>query len=200
MISAFTFQQLTKAINHYIALDPESPKLLAPLASHTMAIVISGLDFTFHVYFHEKGLTLTSANDDIAHTTIKGSPTTFFQLMKNPQQLPLNNDLEISGDIELGQQVRHFFQRLSVDWEELLSHYVGDHIAYGFSKNLKKLTQWLKEGKQSFLYNTDEYIHHEIQLTPSVVEIENFHDAITQLRNDVERLAMRLQQYERTQQ
>lgn len=197
MVSSFPLQQLTKAINGYIALDPESPKQLALLANHTIALTITGLDITAHIYFHEKGITLTPPNEDVVHTTIKGSTATFLQLIKNPQRLPLHNDLEISGDIELGQQVRHFFQTLDIDWEEVLSHITGDHIAHGFVSTVKRFAGWLKQGKQSFLQNTDEYLHHEAQLTPTAIEVENFHQAITQLRNDVERLAMRLQSFQR---
>lgn len=184
---------ITKAINRYIALDPESSKSLAPLTNHTIALTVTGLEVTVHIYFHEQGLTLTPPNEDVVHTTIKGSTATFLQLIKNPQRLPLDNDLEISGDVELGQQVRHFFQTLHIDWEEILSQITGDPIAYGLTHTAKKLGGWLQRGKRAFLQNTDEYIHHEIRLTPTAIELDNFHQDVIQLRDGVDRLAMGLQ-------
>lgn len=193
MLSSWLLMPISKAINHYIKLDPESPQHLDSLKDNSIAITIKEIATTFFVNFKATGIVLTDTPPQVIHTTIKASGFTFLQLLKNPQHL--QQDLEITGDLELGQQVKQFLTKIHIDWQEILSYYLGDYLSYGVTSGFKNFTHWLAERKQALTENIDEYLHHELKITPTSIEIENFHQGVRNLRDATDRLTLKIKDY-----
>jgi len=84
-------------------------------------------------------------------------------------------------------------KRADLDWEELLSRYTGDVIAHQIGNLARSLTRWSKDAGARLGQDLAEYLLFESALLPPRLEVETFLDAVDQLRNDVDRLAARLQ-------
>ena len=82
---------------------------------------------------------------------------------------------------------------MDIDWEEHLSHKVGDVIAHKLCYHAKLLSkesknQFSKIEKQTALYLTE-----EIKLAPSALEVVYFCDQVSLLNEQTERLEQRIE-------
>lgn len=103
--------------------------------------------------------------------------------------------LEVEGDIQLVQQFAKLLTDMKIDWEEHLSHKVGDVIAHKLCYHAKKihhgtLTQLNNVEKQTALYVTE-----EIKLAPSGLEVAYFCEQVKSLDMQTEKLLLKLEQY-----
>jgi ubiquinone biosynthesis protein UbiJ len=95
----------------------------------------------------------------------------------------------VEGDIQLVQQFAKLLTDMQIDWEEHLSHKVGDVIAHKLCYAVKKgqqgtFAQLAKVQKQTALYVTE-----EIKIAPSALEVAYFCDQVTSLEMQTEKLS-----------
>ncbi|MFT5550046.1 MAG: ubiquinone biosynthesis protein UbiJ, partial [Candidatus Azotimanducaceae bacterium] len=96
------------------------------------------------------------------------------------------------GEARVAQQMQKILTELDIDWEEVLSKYTGDVMAYQIHKQVLGAGEWLRNSAWSLLQNTSEYIREEQHLSPTQVEFERFQKYTTTLKQDVERSEARL--------
>lgn len=185
---------LTKAINSYLHLDPESEKRLKKLRDKIVTIELLPFHFVFQCHFTEEGVAIRSDETLAADTTIRGTPMQMMGVMlnKDNRQKFFAEDVMMEGNAELGQQVIQLFDELHIDWEEHLSKLVGDVPAYHAGKLLKSMTHWFKNAEKNFTQDVDEYMHEEAQCFPTKEAVDDFFNEIDVLRMDVDRLDARL--------
>ncbi len=104
--------------------------------------------------------------------------------------------VEIRGDIHLAQRVQQIMKSANIDWEELLSNYVGDMAAHHIGRVGRELGQYVNAARRGFVTQLSEYMQHEQRLFLSRWEAERFVEAVDTLRDDVERARQRLQRLE----
>ena len=100
--------------------------------------------------------------------------------------------VSIQGDARVAQKMQKILTELDIDWEEALSKYTGDVMAYQIHKQVLGASEWLRNSARSLLQNTSEYIREEQLLSPTQVEFERFQKQTTILKQDVERSEARL--------
>jgi len=100
--------------------------------------------------------------------------------------------VSIQGDAQVAQKMQKIITELDIDWEEVLSNYIGDVMAYQMHKQVLGAGEWLRNSARSLLQNTSEYIREEQNLSPTQVEFERFQKQTTTLKQDVERSEVRL--------
>lgn len=188
-------QSLAHSINAYLDLDPESQPRLAKLYGKIITIEFLPLLFSFQCRFTEKGITIQ--NDDptvIPNATLRGTPLQMLGVLleKDNRQHFFANDVVIEGDAEFGQEVVELFDRMQIDWEEHLSHVVGDIPAYHASQLTKQIASWLGTIKESFSHDINEYIHEEAKWMPSDEALQDFFAEIDTLRMDTDRMEARI--------
>ena len=98
------------------------------------------------------------------------------------------DDVEIEGNIELGQQLIDLFDHLQIDWEEQLSHITGDIPAYHIGQLARKISSWVQHTNESLTTNINDYIHEEAQWLPTREALNDFFNDIDQLRSDTDRI------------
>lgn len=185
---------LEAAMNKYLQLDPDAIKRLAVLQGKIIKIEITDWPITFYVAPTHHGLQLTTHPHEPPDVIIKGP---FFKLIrtanaKGSRRASFDREVTIEGDLELAQKFHDGLQRIDIDWEEHLSKIVGDSIAhksffYGkqFLDSVTRTADILKE-------NIKEYFHEEAKLFPSALQLEEFYQQISLLRDDVDRLEVRI--------
>ncbi len=101
-------------------------------------------------------------------------------------------DLIIEGNAEIGQQVIELFDELQIDWEDHLSHFVGDIPAYHAGRILSGMSKWLLGTEQTLAQNIKEYLHEEAEYVPTREALQDFFSEIDTLRMDVDRIEARI--------
>jgi ubiquinone biosynthesis protein UbiJ len=101
--------------------------------------------------------------------------------------------IEINGDAETAQQFSRLLKQADLDWEELLSRYVGDAAAHQIGNAVRDLMSWGRDAAERLSKDLAEYLQYESRDLPPRHEVQDFLDGVDKLRDDAERLAVRLQ-------
>lgn len=163
MLKSFFQSSLKKALNQYLALDPESQKRLQPVEGKTITIELTLPAFCFQLSFREKKIEVTVGDHLPAELKIRGTPLNLFALalQSDKKQAFFAEAVTIEGEALLGQQIIDLFNHLEIDWEEHLAELVGDLPAYQIGRLGKKFFAWGKEAKNSLSLHVNDYIHEE---------------------------------------
>jgi len=182
-------EYLSKVMNTYLDLDPDSKQRISALKGKVIAIEFLPLHFCFQCEFDEKQISIRSNSSINNDAKISGTPLQMLGVImtKENRHRFFADDLTIEGDAEFAQQVIELFDRLHIDWEEYLSHFMGDIPAYHTSAALKKFNTWLNNAKKSLFSNINEYIHEESQWLPAREALDDFFIEIDTLRMDLDR-------------
>lgn len=101
--------------------------------------------------------------------------------------------IELNGDAETAQTFSRLLKQADLDWEELLSHYVGDIASHQIGNLARGLARWGRDAMQRLGQDIAEYLQYESQTLPPRHEVEAFLAGVDHLKSDVDRLAARLQ-------
>ncbi|MFQ5487950.1 MAG: SCP2 domain-containing protein, partial [Gammaproteobacteria bacterium] len=128
------------------------------------------------------------------HTVLKGTPLTLLKMvMETEQAQRFPEELEIAGDVETARRFQSLLGGLEIDWEEQLSRIVGDVAAHQAGNALRTLHRWCRQAGAHLEQDTVEYLREEKDLLPYRDEMEDFLAAVDVLRDDTERLALRVE-------
>jgi ubiquinone biosynthesis protein UbiJ len=183
-----------KIANRVLAMDEESQQRVHALSGNTLLIKITDLHLAFYLILENDQIVLTQDTDAIVNTTISGKSFALLQLGRKQTQTKalFGNEVTISGDMELAQQIKKIMQQMDIDWEEQLSHFTGDVIAHGISQQISRTKHWLKRTSKALRENISEYLQEEARLVVGEQELEDFYFAVRETTNDVERVLIRL--------
>jgi ubiquinone biosynthesis accessory factor UbiJ len=99
----------------------------------------------------------------------------------------------INGDAETAQTFSRLLKNADLDWEELLSRYVGDMAAHQIGSLTRDIMRWGKDAADRIGQDMAEYLVYESAILPPRHAVESFLDEVDRLNSDVDRLAARLQ-------
>jgi ubiquinone biosynthesis protein UbiJ len=197
MIKKYALIALQKAINHALSLDESMPTKLAEIGERTLKIIITPLNVTFYIQFTEYGIVLWDVYKGIVDTTIQSSPIGLIRLSILPASKVrslFNDDIKISGDVELGQQVKQFFDQIDIDWEGHLAQFTGDAIAYQLGSFVRNGMAFTQRVDKSLRKNLTGYLQEELRAFPSQEEVNDFFNDVDELTLQVERLEAHVNQ------
>jgi ubiquinone biosynthesis protein UbiJ len=132
-----------------------------------------------------------------ADTTIISSPLGLIRLSFLPASKVrslFNDQIKITGDTELGQQVKKLFDELDIDWEGHLAQFTGDVVAYQLGSLFRKGREIKDHAGASLRQNISEYLQEELRFFPPREEIDDFFMDIDEMSLSVERLTARVNQ------
>jgi len=189
-------QLLQDALNSYLALDPETPQRLNALQGKVVTIELLRVGFIFQLIFADDALKLKFDSSMPADTVIKGTPLRLWHMtvMKNNRKAFFSEDVSITGNVELGQQVIDLFDHLEIDWEEYASRWIGDVSAHhlgSISARIKNISEQIQE---TLAQNVNEYVHEEVNWFPPKEALNDYFHDVDSLRMDVDRLEARVKQ------
>lgn len=184
---------LSKTINAYLALDPESKMRLQQLRDKVITIELLPWHVIFQCEFNAEGIVIHDENTS-SDAKISGTPLqmTAMLLVKEDRHQFFAEDLKIEGNVELGQQVIFLFDHLHIDWEEYLSHLTGDVSAHHIGRLLRNTTSWLKKTEQNTTDNIRDYIHEEKTWLPAKEALQDLFNDIDVLRMDTDRIEAKI--------
>ncbi|MGH8396878.1 MAG: ubiquinone biosynthesis accessory factor UbiJ [Gammaproteobacteria bacterium] len=101
--------------------------------------------------------------------------------------------IELNGDAETAQTFSRLLKQADLDWEELLSRYVGDIAAHQIGNLARSFLRWGKDTAGRLGQDLAEYLQYETRDLPPRQEVEAFMNEVDRLKSDVDRLDARLQ-------
>jgi len=191
---------LQGAMNKILALDPELAEGVADLEGSVLEVHFKGIEQRIQLHPSGNGVTVVvvdAKQDAMAVTAdviISGPPFTLLRLLGSVESVNgvLPPGISVSGDLQLVQKLTALAQRANIDWEEWLSKLFGDSVAHELGRGIRGLALWASTATETFACDIGEYLREERRLSPTRLEVEDFFNNVDQLRDDVERLELRI--------
>jgi ubiquinone biosynthesis accessory factor UbiJ len=181
------------AANQILALDPLTGKKLASLDGRVVCLSFSDLQQSIYFLPSKQKLIVMGGYDGQPTSTLTGTTRHFIQrLSSNDAESLFNGDLLIQGDFQVVKAFSDLLMTMDIDWEEHLSHFVGDSVAHQVGLMAKNVQQTLLGFRQKLTADSSEYIQEEARLSPSSAEMLQFTHGVEKIRLDVDRLEARL--------
>ena len=160
-------EALETSINLVLKKDPATLEKFSELQGKVIAFELSGLDLTLYLLPHTEGVQVQYIYAGQADTTLQGSPLAFINMsLGDASDSFFSGKIRIKGDIELGQHFKRLLDQLDLDWEEWLSEYSGDLVAYKTGNLIRNLNRWGKDTLKTLKLDAQEYLQDEGQLNP----------------------------------
>ena len=197
MIKTCSLSILQKAINHALALDPGMPLKIQDLHGKVLEIIISPLNVNFFMSFAANELKLLAHYEEHPDAIIRSNPMGLIRLSLLPASKVrslFNDNIRISGDVELGQHVKKLFDEIDIDWEGHLARFTGDVVAYQLGSLVRKGLAFKQHVSHSIRQDMTEYLQDELRVFPPREEVNDFFKDVDELSLSVARIEARLNQ------
>lgn len=191
-LAAFAVQQ---ALNTSLSLDPMTQHEVQQLAGNTVSLQLQGIGLEFFLTPQANGEISVASSSEIAPgARISGAPFSLLRLSLSSKQEDalFGGDVSIAGDLELARRFSAVLRALDPDWEELLSRFGGDVLAHKLASLLRGGHQWRKHAVVSLSQDCSDYLREEARFLPGRVEVDNFLGQVDTLRQDLDRLEVRI--------
>lgn len=184
-----------KMVNKVLSLDEETVALLATLAGNVIEIDVLDTEFRMFILPSGKGVTLETDYEGKADVAIKGTPSALLGMI-SAEKIGAG-DVEINGNVGLAKKFQSILRDVEIDWEEYLSQFVGDIAAHKIGNFLRRVSRFAKESGKTIGMDISEYLRYEKEALLDKSEVDEFNQAVDNIRDDVERLQKRLERLEK---
>jgi ubiquinone biosynthesis protein UbiJ len=183
--------------NRLLAYDEVALRGCLEMQDHCISIDIVDLDFQLYCHPGSWGIRLSReppARD--VDATISGRLMALVNLasLDDKVSTSIREKVSFNGNVALAQKMQKLLAGLDIDWEEALAERTGDVLAFQIHQRARSLGKWLRQSADSLLQTSSEYLREEVRLSPTEVEFEAFQARLTELKHDVARTEIRLQQ------
>lgn len=186
---------LESAVNRVLRLDTDTLVRLGELEGKVIRIRIVGTrPFEIFVLPSASGVSLHAQHDVEAHVTLSGDVQVFSKLALR-RVVPgtvADGEVQVSGDIPLGQRFQQLLEKIDIDWEEQVARVLGDVAAHQLGNALRRFSGWTRQSLDTLGEDAADYLREESRLLPSRSRVEVFRRAVESLRLESERLESRL--------
>lgn len=179
----------TLAINHLLAREPWAREKLTAHAGKVACFDASVIAVRLKVA--ADGLLQSAAPDDSPNVTIHARLTDL-PLMAQDRERAFSY-VRIQGDADFANTISQLSQSLRWEAEEDLSKWIGDIPATRLVATAKAAVNTVKSTQQKLAENLAEYFLEENPMLVRPQVTADFAGEVTRLRDDVERLAKRIE-------
>lgn len=199
-VQSVTVVGLQAIVNQVLELDPELAEGLADLEGSVLEAHVQGVDKRFQLHPSATGVGVVLVDGDgqqsavVPDVTISGPPFTLLRLLGSLGSVDgvLPPDVSVSGELQLVQKLTRLAKRANIDWEEPLSKLFGDSVAHEIGRGVRGFVSWAHAASETFSSDMGEYLREERRLAPTRLEVDDFATHVDQIRDDVERLEVRV--------
>lgn len=185
------------ALNRALAADPEVQERLEEVEGARVRIVLEPLEQPLELRFVGNRIEVrrpeNTEEGDGVDVTISGSgPALAAFLIGRDARDSLPPGVGIRGDLALATRLGRLARSYRLDWEEILSHYLGDAGAHETARIARAAGRWRRGAGETLARDVAEYLSEESAIVAGRAALERFCDAVDELRDDVERLEARI--------
>jgi ubiquinone biosynthesis protein UbiJ len=188
-------------VNRLLALDLENARRLADVQGLVLLIDIKGLGIQVFIVPGIDSVQLFNTYAAEPDCTIRGTPATLIEavMSSNGTSQVFAGQLEIIGDNYIAQRLFAVIHSLNIDWETVLNPLLGEQVSSKLSHSVQNTQARVKQSCHSFLTTVRHYlVNQEHGVLPDDTELTMFLNHVDQLRDDIERLSVRIDHLETT--
>ncbi|MFK8014190.1 MAG: SCP2 domain-containing protein [Gammaproteobacteria bacterium] len=189
---------LEALLNRQLKDNPDGRRALRQVHGETLAVKLEGVNIDLYFHALDDGLALHSEYEDEPAAIISGTVLALASLMGGAADAAAvrRTGVTIHGDTAVAQSFQNLFEVLKPDWEEELSRIIGDSVAHRVGDAARTLFGWGKDVSTRMTQDFAEYFTEESRDLPTKTEAEDFLDDVDRLRDDVDRAAARMKNWE----
>lgn len=187
-------QLVVSGLNRYISLDRERALGLNAIDNKAIKLFIRELDKS--LIFKVQDLHVNEIIDDNAvvdveiNVSLKVLPE--FALGVEQDRLIKNGGIEIKGDTHVASVFQNVLKEVEIDWEEQLSKYTGDAVAYQAGKVMKEIHSFGQRLRSNFREDLRDYMQDEVQVVATREEVDEFVQEVDSVRAQTDRIEARI--------
>jgi ubiquinone biosynthesis protein UbiJ len=182
-------------INRILRLDPDTLARIGELDGKVIRLRIAG-DKPFEIFVLPSvfGLRLRTQHDGAPDVTLAGDVPVFarYAMQRVAPDVTASGEIQISGDIDLGQRFQQLLKRIEIDWEDQASQVLGDVAAHQLGNALRHLGRWGQRSLRVLREDAVEYLQEESRLLPARSRLDAFRHDVEALRQETDRLESRV--------
>lgn len=187
---------LESALNRALALDPDTRAALAPLEGRRIQLSVESPPLAMEIRVGGGELQVGPVNEiheaDLAVRSTLGGLIAQLPFLRRDNAAPVGK-VRISGDAELARRLQQLANRFDPDWQQPFTALFGDVIGVQVANAARAALRQVQTGAQQLAETTAEFLTEESRDVVGRAELNTFHDHVDALRDDVERLAVRVQ-------
>jgi len=190
-------EKIEKLMNRILKQDEVTLNAIGELKGKVIAIYTISPDFIVYLKFDGTGVTIKKEYGGRVDVTIKARPVTLLIMLLAREEKVTPRDMEIIGDVGLAQRFQSIMKNIEIDWEENLSHRIGDFLAHKLGNLFGNTRKYVNETRDTIEMDISEYLRYEKEILVNLSEVDEFITAIDVIRDDMERLRQRVKRLER---
>ena len=183
-------QPVARVLNKNIGESTAAREQCARLDGKVVAIRVRDTALASYFAVDSETVSLSAEHDAEPDVVITGSLVTLALLAS--EDSIRDGSLDLTGDAATAQAFQHLLTHARPDVEEELSGVIGDAAAHTLGKFARGVGRWARESRSIMRDNIREYLQEESRDVPSRYEVERFSKDVNVLRDDVDRLAARI--------
>jgi ubiquinone biosynthesis accessory factor UbiJ len=157
--------------------------------------LVTSPPFALCLTVSETGHVLAAARDAVPDVTIDVSPGVLLRVLARDEAAW--SAAHVTGDMEFASAIDHLRRNLVWDYEEDLSHVLGDIGAHRVAGTVRELDRWGRAALQNLGHALAEYSIYEQPILASARAVDEFLSEVDELRDQTARLEKRIELLER---
>ena len=184
-------------LNRNIAEITPAREIAAELDGSTVAIRVRDTALGTYFVFDDDVVALSTEYADDPDVVITGSLITLASMMRGSGEAAIRSgEVDLTGDAATAQRFQKLLDLAQPDIEEELSRVIGDVAAHRIAEVARGVGKWARDARSTMGGNIREYLQEESREVPTRYEVDRFAKQVGTLRDDVERIAARLNRLE----
>jgi ubiquinone biosynthesis protein UbiJ len=183
---------LDRVLNGLLQFDPDTRVRLASLAGTVVAVELRDAGTTFYLLPDAGGIAISTVVERAPDVRIAGRPLDLIAHLRARGEPSAPGRVEIQGDLAVAQALQSIGRCIDIDWEELVSRYVGDVAAHQLGRLLRAAAAGSRHARRALADNLAEYAQYEARIVATRSDVDAFLDAVDDMREDVDRLEARI--------
>jgi ubiquinone biosynthesis protein UbiJ len=191
------FSRLAAILNRNVAQSSRARTAAERLEGRVLSLALEGTPLTLFFRVAEGRITIDTQHEGVADASLSGTPLSLLSMVgPGAEERLRGSGIRIAGDAEVAQRFRELLEYAQPDFEEELSRVIGDVAARQVANIARGFFDWGRKAADSLSMNVAEYLQEEGRDVPTRVELDEFLEAVDQLRDAADRLEARIARLE----
>jgi ubiquinone biosynthesis protein UbiJ len=186
---------LEAALNRALALDPDTRDGLRALDGRSVALHVASPNLALQVTVAgdrlQVGPVAAASEPDLSVRSTLGGLIAQLPFFRNDHAPPVGK-LRIEGDADLARRLQRLAERFDPDWQQPFATVFGDVLGVQIANAVRAALRHARDAGGAFAANAAEYVTEESRDVVGRDELNAFFDDVDTLRDDVERVAVRV--------
>jgi len=190
-IAAAATATLEATINKALHYDPATRLALSQLQEKSLAVDFTDLHTSLCLHFDEQVVRVTTYSENPT-TRLRGSVVGLARLVISDTATLTEANVEAWGSTALLADVKTIANNIDVDWEDALSHWMGDVVGHQLAQTIRWRLRLLVQHSKSTKRLVQEFLTEELAAIPTQVELQNFSNGVDEIRLAADRIDAKL--------